>query len=222
MERTKFLSKKRVLGSDTEVSNSDQVFAEGIPREEVRLRANPRAQAAFQEERQRGYQVGFEEGRSVAYQDAMAEYAAAQERRLKEFCQELQTVVQRIDAGANRYWIDAEESLKVLAVEIARKLCARELQQDPAGIADIVRNALSYATNGKRVRVRVSIGDLSALAERRSELLSSVEGIRELELVSDGSILPGGAVVESETGIVDATFDTQIEEIVNVLHREAA
>lgn len=100
-----------------------------------------------------------------------------------------------------------EKEIVEMVLAIAKKVVARELKK--GAIADLVRQAISQAV-GDRVVVRIHPDDKEKLGEVGSKLT----------LHLDETITPGGCLVETELGTVDARLETQWKAIQKALGLE--
>jgi flagellar biosynthesis/type III secretory pathway protein FliH len=110
-----------------------------------------------------------------------------------------------------------EPELVRLAVTIAEKVIGRELELRPETVVDLVQAATKRLRERELLRVSVNPRDLERVREARDDLLSAVEGIQRLEIIEDRRVDPGGCVIESPNGTLDARIRTQLEEISRVL-----
>ena len=100
-----------------------------------------------------------------------------------------------------------------IAVEVARRIVGRELTTDPGLITRTTEVALEQMMSASQITVRVHPLDAQVLQATLSEIVRAPDQADGLEIVPDGSIEPGGCVVESDRGIVDARLRTQFEEM---------
>ncbi len=98
-----------------------------------------------------------------------------------------------------------------IAVEVARRIVRRELTVDPGLITRTAEVALEQMMSASQITVRVHPLDAQVLHATLSEIVPAPDRAEALEIVPDGSIEPGGCVVESDRGIVDARLRTQFE-----------
>lgn len=96
-----------------------------------------------------------------------------------------------------------EKEIIAMVLEIAEKIVARELKK--GAVRDVVRQALTQAV-GSRLVVRVNPEDKEKIEQDFSDLRGTS---RTLALEEDESITPGGCLVETELGTVDARLETQ-------------
>ena len=120
-------------------------------------------------------------------------------------------------AAATRARNAAESELRVLAVRIAEKILARELQLKPDAVADVVAQALAHAGEPRDVVVRMNPADLEAIERGKPRLIERVRSARAVTFRADETLARGGCIVESELGVVDARLSTQLEAIERAL-----
>ncbi len=147
------------------------------------------------------WQAGFREGGA----EAEGRLAAL----LKEAVARLGSRVEELAGLRRKLRQEAEEDLVRLAVAIARRVLWRELSVDPGAIRGIVKAALEGIDIQEIVRIRVH-PEVASLLE---EWLRGRGAAERVEVVPDGSLDRGGVVVETERGSLDASVETQLEEI---------
>lgn len=152
-----------------------------------------------------GRRVGRDEGRESARREVFEAEAAF----VAAFQEALAGVVAEVGPAVERWKAAVEERAAALAMNAVRALLAQELATDRPDAMNIVREALGHAEGALKATIRLAPFDRAALAERREEILSACASLRDVELVDDRSI-EGGCVVETESGVVDATLATRL------------
>jgi flagellar biosynthesis/type III secretory pathway protein FliH len=105
-----------------------------------------------------------------------------------------------------------------IAVDVARKVLGRELRADPGAVVEIARAALEAARGRRGVTLRVHPRDAPAVRAGEARLRGPLS---RCALLEDERVEPGGAIVESEGGRVDARIETQLAALLEAM-REAA
>jgi flagellar biosynthesis/type III secretory pathway protein FliH len=101
-----------------------------------------------------------------------------------------------------------------LALEIAAKVIAKAVDADAEIVAAVLERAKHEALDAKQLRIWLNPTDHRLLAELRPDLVKiGSDGKRTIKIVASDEIARGGCRLESESGIVDATLPTQIDEI---------
>lgn len=104
-----------------------------------------------------------------------------------------------------------------LALEVARRVLGRELAGDPAAVVDLAAQALAAARERREVILRVSPADAPALRASAGRLGALLQRAPGLELREDPSLAPGGVVVETEGGTIDARVEAQLAALARAL-----
>lgn len=152
-----------------------------------------RAQAAFQQ--------GLQQGETGARQQAAVQVDGAIQRLAKS--------VEELSGTKPRYRHEAEQELVKLALAIARRILHRELTIDPGAMLGLVKAALGKIDMREIHRVRVHPEHAAMLKQH----LERMGAPRQLDVESDASLERGAAILETSRGILDASADTQLDEI---------
>ena len=116
---------------------------------------------------------------------------------------------------------NAEKDLRRLAVSIAEKILARELAQNAETVVDVVKAALAGAKTRRELVVRVHPKELPIVQEREAELVRTVLRPGGLPVRADESVAPGGCLIDTEVGMIDARLEFQLAAVERALVEEA-
>jgi len=188
--------------------------------EQVRQQAQRQGQAAGQAAgHAEGLKKGQEQGAAAAKQAALAE----QKAKLTEVLTAFGTAAAALDARRAAFEADAAGDVVRLAVAIARRVAHAVATRDPAVVEANVREAVRLVVSKANVRVAVNPGQRELVAALLPQLKVTWPDLHAVEVVEDPSIVPGGCVVTSAGGEVDARLDAQLDRIVaELLPSEAA
>ncbi len=115
-----------------------------------------------------------------------------------------------------RFYDDAEPDVIKLVMSIAEKVIGRIVLENKDMIRSVVHQALERAI-GDRITVKLNPEDFRRLMEGEHEFRDVIDRTRRLTFREDESIIPGGCVVETEVGTIDAQIDTQLKAIKKAL-----
>jgi flagellar assembly protein FliH len=104
---------------------------------------------------------------------------------------------------------EAEGDTLKLALAIARRVVRREIAVDPEALHGLLLGALEKLESSEIARVRVHPSHAPAV----SALLHKMAGGGAVEVLSDTRLGPGGVIFETARGNLDASAETQFEEI---------
>jgi flagellar assembly protein FliH len=212
-----FIFRNGTVTTQSFSSSLDEIGVHPAPTKRVSGSASLRQQA-LEAERARGFESGknegFAEGRAAGYQagfdQAYAEASTEQTEKLRQFATELQAVQDRLQESILEWFEQSELEVETIAVEIAQKLIAAQLNLDRSFILETTKSALQRLTEASTARIRLNPFDAVILSNAREELLSATASLRGIEIVEDSSIF-GGCIIETERGAVDATIETRLE-----------
>lgn len=139
----------------------------------------------------------------------------AQHEELKQSCLALEDAANKFHGLQDEFFREAEEQLVSLAVEIARKILAQEIEEERYKIDPIVSEALSNVSACKQVVVHLHPDDLAQceLAREQDESADSPS----LSFVPDTSVQRAQCVLETSQGTVEVAVETQLNEIAKAL-----
>jgi flagellar assembly protein FliH len=125
----------------------------------------------------------------------------------------LEKSLAEFDQLQRRIFYDAEKQVAKLALEIAKKIVRREVRIDEQIVMAMIKVAMSYVSDGRKIKVRVNPADLKVIHTQftRSADLESTSS--PPEWVADPAIERGGFVIESDVGMVDGRLGQQFQEI---------
>jgi flagellar assembly protein FliH len=206
--------KRRIFGPEPE-SMEIQLL-----RHQAASEASDLVQGAFlqaEEIREESRKRGFDEGRAAGYEVGREEAARTQAVEMESMRATIQDFVDLIDAERRQLWLDAEPQIIAFVLEIAGKVVKDEARVNRDVALSVVRNALRRVVDTGNIRIRVHMEDLDTIRSSRDELATLLESIRDVEIVADRRVDPGGCVVETGSGTIDAKLDTQLDEVAAAL-----
>jgi flagellar assembly protein FliH len=156
----------------------------------------------------------FEEGFSAGVAQAQSQLdgpAAA----LAAAADQLQAL--RTDAAAS-----VEADAVDLALRIAEQAVGAALAVDPELVVEAVRGALRRLVERDRVLILVNPDDLELVRDHVARLVGELGGIEHCEVQAERRVRPGGAIVRTSEGEVDATLETKLARAREVLEHELA
>jgi len=157
---------------------------------------------AFEE----GFAAGLAQGQSELGRPASALAAAAEQ---------LQAL--RTDAAAS-----VEADAVDLALRIAEQAVGAAIAADRELVVEAVRGALRRLVERDRVLILVNPEDLELVRDHVARLVGELGGIEHCEVQAERRVRPGGAIVRTSEGEVDATLETKLARAREVLEHELA
>lgn len=144
---------------------------------------------------------GIEEARRIAEETASD--------KVKDALQTLnQAVVER-----KRIIKDAEAEILRLALKVAEQIVRSEVSMHRDVTLNIVSDAISRVSDREQVIVRVNREDIDNIKKYKDRIGSVVDGIKSLSVIEDAAVEPGGCIIETNLGYVDARISTKLASI---------
>jgi flagellar assembly protein FliH len=108
-----------------------------------------------------------------------------------------------------------------LALEVARKVVDRELEQHPEHWILLIREGVKRALDRDHIRIRVAPALHGFLRGHLAELRAELDGVKDFELLEDPALPATGCVVETSYGDLDLGVESQITTIRSALAEPA-
>lgn len=193
-----FFSEDRFISTDNE-------YNEKLTRlHELRTKAETEAEHIVNEAKKQAIieeQNGFDEGvrRAIESMKPIEATLSALQKELKD------SIV--------KYPAQLEPEVIKLVMHISRKVIKHHVEKDDELVVRTVRDAFKEITDRRYVKIRLHRDSVETMQKFRPELLQSFHDIKKLEIVADESIDRGGCIVETDEGNIDATIQTQLDNI---------
>jgi type III secretion protein L len=120
-------------------------------------------------------------------------------------------IVARASQKADELSKSWEETMLRLSIRVAEKIVGEQLRLHPESIVEIVREVLKSIRPGKHLTIQVNPADAQYARARIDRLKEALGTSSEIEIVAAANVAPGGCVIESELGIIDARLETQLK-----------
>lgn len=150
-----------------------------------------------------------EAAKERAKAEVRAELAAESAAQVADLRENLAQTLAEISRLKEEITGQAEQQLVELALEIAKKIVGREVSFDREIAFTLAKVSLSRLQSHAAARVHLSSEDFAFVDLHRERL--NFHGA--LELVEDRSIAPGGCLVRTENGDIDARLESQFDQI---------
>lgn len=159
-----------------------------------------RSSLLAEESRQLGFEQGYQEGKNQGYADYRQTILFAQET---------------VDAAKRDYQNHIESSEKVildLGVKIAGKILGEKLAA-AEGFLALVKRALKNSRDYKDIQLHVHPKHYQDLLAQKEELIAIFPKDIDFYIYPDDELEETSCIIESENGRIDASIDSQLEEI---------
>jgi flagellar assembly protein FliH len=150
-----------------------------------------------------GYDLGRIEGTEKAFQECKAE--------LLERLGAIESLLKRIEDLKSQILIDNEAELVNLVFLTAKKMALRDLEANRGAVLEILKGVAAESQADERVIVRLNIEDLVFLESLKEKSGKHIDLLRRVKFAADDAVKPGGCLIETEYGSVDATVEERVD-----------
>lgn len=162
--------------------------------------------------KERAFQSGYQSG----WETAVKEIQMATDSIFRTFRKGLDDIVSLKDSILDQ----SEDDIVQLSTAIAKKLVCKELRQHPDTIVSIVKEAIKLVRSRDEIVIRIHPEDCDILKQHLSEMVEQLNegkaGPQQdvpIRIEEDPSLTPGGCIVETDTGLIDMSFEARMESI---------
>jgi flagellar assembly protein FliH len=179
------------------------------------------AEAHADARRKEAYDRGFNEGKAAGETQLESQIAEeirkSRSREVANLVKTLQNVIAEVNDRRDMLVRDSKEQLVALAVNIARTVVKREVECSSEIAKLNLEEAIRLSARRSNLLVHVSEADMETLGILLGAQPELSQPDSAVELVPSADVPPGGCLVESTAGLVDARIETQLREIEKVL-----
>jgi flagellar assembly protein FliH len=158
---------------------------------------------------ERQWEQKVREARAAALKEGEAAGRSRAAAEVQPVLERLARSIEEVGQLRGRLRREAEADLVRLSLAIARRVLRRELAVDPDALHGLVLGALEKLQGQEICRVRVH----PAHAAQVTQYLARPGTGSQIEVIADGSRDAGSVVFETQRGNLDASVETQLQEI---------
>lgn len=151
--------------------------------------------------RKEAWQTGFEKG--------FAEGEAESSRLVERVHVVLTKAVER----RNEIIEESESQIVQLVLQIVKKVVKVLSENQKNIVINNVVQALRKLKSKSDIVIRVNLSDLRTTSEHTKELISKFEKVNSITVMEDATVDPGGCIIETDFGQIDARISSQLREI---------
>lgn len=147
------------------------------------------------------YQKGFKEGQRET------------EQKLQTTIQAFSKAVEDISRLRESIYKQSKQDMISMVMSVVSQVIQVEVVEKEEIIEKVIQKALESAIQSEEYHIKVNPEDYELVDEKKPLFVARLRGLGSIVFEPDSSITRGGCKVESDQGEVDATIETQLEEI---------
>lgn len=163
--------------------------------------ARAKAESTIQEARSKAYEEGREEGYNTGKEEV--------ERLIDRLHVILNAAIDKRKVIIE----NTERQLLALVLFITRKVVKVISESEKEVVIENIQEALKKVRGETEITIRVNLKDLNLTTKNKKRFISLVEGLQKITLEEDSRVDPGGCIVETSFGDIDARIATQLSVI---------
>lgn len=114
---------------------------------------------------------------------------------------------------------DSESEILRLALKSAEQIIRSEVSLHRDVCLNIVSEAIMRVSDREQVIVRVNREDAEYIKRYKDRLSGILDGVKSFSVLEDSTIEPGGCIVETNLGYVDARISTKLKSLEEALEK---
>jgi flagellar assembly protein FliH len=163
------------------------------------------SRTAFESERKDAEERGRVAGREAGFAEGKAE--------VERLIQRTQVVLERAQDKRGEILAETEQEIIDLVLLISRKVIKVISENQRNVVISNVVQALRKVKGRGNIIIRVNMSDVKLSTEHIKDFIQLVEGAKSLQVVEDSTVDPGGCVIETDFGEIDARISSQLAEL---------
>jgi flagellar assembly protein FliH len=153
--------------------------------------------------------AALEEGREAGRLEGYAEGKVEVDRLI----QRTQVVLERAQDKRGEILIETEKEIIDLVLLITRKVVKVIADNQREVIISNVVKALRKVRDRGNIIIHVNLVDLKLTTEHTKDFIRVLEGVKSIQVMEDSSVDPGGCIIETDFGEIDARISSQLAEL---------
>lgn len=165
-----------------------------------------------------GYNVGMEAGRNKGYKEGYetgkSKISEILLEQNKEKINEIAEMIKTIESEKLKIISRYEDELIRLSIEIAEKIIRHEIDTKDDVVSGIIKNAIKDYRNADWIKIYLSDKEDAETIQADKELISELKKIsKDIKIEVMEELEKGGLIIETADGIVEASIDTQLKNL---------
>lgn len=173
--------------------------------DEIIAAANDEAQRIIEEAN-----ASQEEIKRKATEDGMDEGKKIGEEQINESISSAFETLNSAIKERKRIIKDSEPEIARLSLKIAEQIIRKEVSQDKEIIMNIITDSLGKISDRENVIIRVNNEDSEYIKKNKDKISGMLDGVKNISIIEDPNIEPGGCVIETNLGYIDARINTRL------------
>ncbi|MDR1971579.1 MAG: flagellar assembly protein FliH [Treponema sp.] len=169
------------------------------------VRLEEESRSSLEQEKKEVLEAGRDAGREEGFAQGKGE--------VERLIQRTQTVLERAQDKRGEILAETEEEIVDLVLLLTRKVVKAITENQRNVILQNVVQALRKVKTRGTVIIRVNMADLKLTTEHIKNFIQMMEGVKGIQVQEDSTVDPGGCIIETDFGEIDARISSQLAEL---------
>ncbi|NCB39334.1 MAG: hypothetical protein EOM80_11260 [Erysipelotrichia bacterium] len=194
--------------SSASITETARAEAEAI-KKTARLEIDSWREQAHKEGYTAGEEKGIAAGETQGFHEAKLDW--------QNLMKESEALINELQTSRMGIIKASEEEILKLVIAFARAVVKVEPIAQPEIILKNIDHAINRVSEVDKIVMRINIRDKSMCQEHKDKFMGRLSSVSELHIIEDPSLSPGGIKIETGVGTIDATIESQAQELEKAL-----
>lgn len=163
------------------------------------------------------YELSFKKGYNEGHAEGLRRGLEEGMRNTESKRFEAENVLKEAHRASREYIGNTKDEILTLSLHIAEKITGIQSDIHDETILNVVKKAIDAAIAKEQVVVRVNSMDYALLDCRRDEIEKLLDEKVSLSIINDQEVTKGGCIIETESGLIDASIESQLDKVKQLL-----
>lgn len=183
-----------------------------IQDEEARLiekEVNAKIESMSSKAQQDGFAKGVEEGKKQGHEEAVLQFKNDSKSLMDRF----ESLVGEFEGTKESIFKTNERFIQEMIFRIAKMIALKEIKQDPQYVLRLAAEIIEKVGVKENISIKMHPSDEEQVSKVREGLISKFGELRNLTIETSPQVRLGGCVIETSLNLIDASIETQLENI---------
>ena len=212
-----------------DIYNEREIILEEARKEAMKIivEAKKKAQIELDVCREMGFQEGYNEGKSIGYGEGYENGKSVAINMINEQnrnkAREIADMIEKIEEEKQKILSEHEAGLTELSIEIAERIVKEKIHSDRV-VSNIIKDVIKDYRNTEWIKIYISSDDDLITLQADVNLINELNKIsKDVKIEVLEELDAGSVIVETPDGIIDASVDTQLKNLKEmVLNKNAS
>lgn len=169
----------------------------------------------WEQEKQLLMKQGYQEG----YELGVSEGKLAAEKQYETLINQVNDLEKIATKDYHTRLEQSDHVIVDLSVKIAEKIIKSQIDVDPKLFLNIVTAAITEIKDQSQISIYVHPNNYELLMKQKGELINTLDGDTKLSIFVNQKMIENECLIEHPFGQIDASVDTQLQQIRDILHQ---